>query len=71
MATWGQTCQRFDVTAMGFETGFSRMRVRTWYAIAPHAIAYELVYQYSLGEIVMTTDNTCGYVNPYWNLNNW
>ena len=39
MATWGdQTCQRFEATAVGFETGFSRLRV--WpsnrYAIAPH-----------------------------------
>ena len=39
MATWGdQTCQRFEVTAVGFETGFSRLRVRpsNRYAIAPH-----------------------------------
>ena len=29
MATWGdQTCQRFEATADGFETGFSRLRVR-------------------------------------------
>ena len=39
MATWGdQTCQRFEATAVGFETGFSRLRV--WhsnrYAIEPH-----------------------------------
>ena len=28
MATWGdQTCQRFEATAVGFETGFSRLRV--------------------------------------------
>ena len=28
MATWGdQTCQRFEATAMGSETGFSRLRV--------------------------------------------
>ena len=27
MATWGdQTCQRFEATAVGFETGFSRLR---------------------------------------------
>ena len=39
MATWGdQTCQRFEATAVGFETGFSRLRVRpsNRYAIAPH-----------------------------------
>ena len=38
MATWGdQTCQRFEATAVGFETGFSRLRVRpsNRYAIAP------------------------------------
>ena len=38
MATWGdQTCQRFEATAVGFETGFSRQRVRpsNRYAIAP------------------------------------
>ena len=41
MATWGdQTCQRFEATAVGFETGFSRLRVRlsNRYAIAPHNI---------------------------------
>ena len=28
MATWGdQTCQRFEATAVGFETGFSRLKV--------------------------------------------
>ena len=40
MATWGdQTCQRFEATAVGFETGFSRLRVRpsNRYAIAPHS----------------------------------
>ena len=39
MATWGdQTCQRFEATAVGFETGFSRLRVRpsNRFAIAPH-----------------------------------
>ena len=39
MATWGdQTCQRFEATAVGFETGFSRLRVRpsNRYAIVPH-----------------------------------
>ncbi|KAI0222457.1 hypothetical protein LSAT2_026310 [Lamellibrachia satsuma] len=39
VATWGdQTCQRFEATAVGFETGFSRLRVRpsNRYAIAPH-----------------------------------
>ena len=39
MATWGdQTCQRFEATAVGFETGFSRLRVQSSnrYAIAPH-----------------------------------
>ena len=39
MATWGdQTCQRFEATAVGFETGFSRLRIRpsNRYAIAPH-----------------------------------
>ena len=39
MATCGdQTCQRFEATAVGFETGFSRLRVRpsNRYAIAPH-----------------------------------
>ena len=41
MATWGdQTCQRFEATAVGFETGFSRLRVRpsNRYAIAPHIV---------------------------------
>ena len=35
-----QTCQRFEATAVGFETGFSRLRVRpsNRYAIAPHII---------------------------------
>ena len=29
MATWGDpTCQRFEATAVGFETGFSRLRFR-------------------------------------------
>ena len=40
MAMWcDQTCQRFEATAVGFETGFSLLRVRlsNWYAIAPHA----------------------------------
>ena len=39
MAMWGdQTCQRFEATAVGFETGFSRLRVRpsNRYAIVPH-----------------------------------
>ena len=39
VATWGdQTCQRFEATAVDFETGFSRLRVRpsNLYAIAPH-----------------------------------
>ena len=43
MATWGdQTCQRFEATAVGFETGFSRLRVRpsNRYAIAPHDDAF-------------------------------
>ena len=30
-----QTRQRFEETAVGFETGFLRLRVN-WYAIAPH-----------------------------------
>ena len=41
MATWGdQTCQRFEATAVGFETGFSRLRVRpsNRYAITLHPI---------------------------------
>ena len=40
MATWGdQTCQRFEATAVGFETGFSRLRVRpsNRYAIGKRA----------------------------------
>ena len=39
MATWGdQTCQRFEATAVEFETGFSRLRVRhsNRNAIAPY-----------------------------------
>ena len=42
MATWGdQTCQRFEAIAVGFETGFSRLRDRpsNQYAIAPHMSA--------------------------------
>ena len=33
-----QTCQRFEATAVGFETGFSRLRVRpsNRYVVAPH-----------------------------------
>ena len=41
VATWGdQTCQRFEATAVGFETGFSRLRVRpsNRYAIAPNSL---------------------------------
>ena len=34
MATWGdQTCQRFEATAVGFEPGFSRMRVQGGYTV--------------------------------------
>ena len=43
MATWGdQTCQRFEATAVGFETGFSQLRVRpsNRYAIAPHTLVH-------------------------------
>ena len=43
MATWGdQTCQRFEATAVGFETGFSRLRVRpsNRYTIAPHPMLH-------------------------------
>ena len=39
MATWGDhTCQRFEATTVGVETGFSRLRVRpsNRYAIVPH-----------------------------------
>ena len=39
MVTWGdQTCLRFEATAVGFETGFSQLRVRhsNRHAIAPH-----------------------------------
>ena len=42
MATWGdQTCQRFEATAVGFETGFSRLSVwpSNLHAIAPHMLA--------------------------------
>ena len=40
---WGdQTCQRFEATAVGFETGFSRLRVRpsNRYAIVPHVLTH-------------------------------
>ena len=43
MTTWGdQTCQRFEATAVGFETGLSRLRVRlsNRYAIAPHVYTH-------------------------------
>ena len=46
MATWGdQTCQRFEATAVGFETGFSLLRVRhsNRYAIMPHDSVYLLL----------------------------
>ena len=49
MATWGdQTCQRFEATAVGFETGFSRLRVRhsNWYAIVPHFIHLVFFYHF-------------------------
>ena len=39
MAMWGdQTCQRFEAAAVGFETGFSRLRVRpsNRHATVPH-----------------------------------
>ena len=45
MATWGdQTCQRFEATAVGFETRFSRLRVRpsNRYAIARHNLYNEV-----------------------------
>ena len=52
MATWGdQTCQRFEATAVGFETGFSRLRVRpsNRYAIAPHnTVNVTLIFQFIL-----------------------
>ena len=54
MATWGdQTCQRFEATAVGFETGFSRLRVRpsNRYAIAPHCD----VIKYNMGDTVLGT----------------
>ena len=41
MATWGdQTCQRFEATAVGFETGFSRLRIRhsNRHTMAPHLV---------------------------------
>ena len=42
MTTWGdQTCQRFEATAVGFETGFSRLRVR-------HSNIYIYIYIYIL-----------------------
>ena len=45
VATWGdQTCQRFEATAVGFETGFSRLRV--WhsnrYAIMPRSVSVRI-----------------------------
>ena len=46
VATWGdQTCQRLEATAVGFETGFSRLRVRpsNWYAFAPHIKHYTVI----------------------------
>ena len=41
MAMWGaQICQSFEATAVGFDTGFSRLRVRhsIRYAIAPNRL---------------------------------
>ena len=51
MATWGdQTCQRFEATAVGFETGFSRLRARpsNRYAIAPHISGGSLFFDMSM-----------------------
>ena len=56
MATWGdQTCQRFEATAVGFETGFSRLRVRpsNRYAIAPLGNLEEWLMRMSISEVEM------------------
>ena len=45
VARWGdQTCQRFEAIAVGFETGFSLLRIRhsNRYAIAPHIRVYSV-----------------------------
>ena len=61
MATWGdQTCQRFEATVVGFETGLSRLRVRpsNRYAIAPHKlnIMIENIDPHIIGYILFRRD---------------
>ena len=47
MAMWGdQTCQRFEATAVGFETGFSRLRVQH---SNRYAIARQVGYTWNFG----------------------
>ena len=49
VATWGdQTCQRFEATTVGFETRFSRLRVRlsNWYAIIHTGIVLKIPLYY-------------------------
>ena len=51
MVTWGdQTCQRFEATAVGFETKFSRLRVQhsNQYAIVPHSVQVVTQFRWSL-----------------------
>ena len=68
MATRGdQTCQRFEATAVGFETGFSRLRVRpsNRYAIAPHKWSYLIIRKLQFDQLVWLSVHSSNVFNMY------